>query len=119
MYTRETINELNMLSKEVFGSSSKWKKMVEKGVPELITEDTSRFNEKGEKEVVKTPKMFVGPNGGELYQSSLNRYTVESVKEFMLGVLVKRKSFEESIKKQKEENLAKQEALKNATGSSL
>ena len=42
-YSREVIEEMNALSLETFGTKSKWKKMVEKGVAELIEEDTKKL----------------------------------------------------------------------------
>jgi hypothetical protein len=123
MYSRETIDELNALSKAVFGTSSKWKKIIEKGVHTLYDEDTTRVNTNGTKETVKTARLHVGKNGGELPEYYLNRYTTESVKEFMLNVLVQRQRLQELLKKQKEDEdlkkeLAKQ-TLEESSGSSV
>ena len=82
-YSREVIEEMNALSLETFGTKSKWKKMVEKGVAELIEEDTKKLTMKDGKEVVetvKTPLMHVGSSGGELHQSTLRRYTSKKPK---------------------------------------
>ena len=114
MYDRKTIDELNQLSKEVFGSSSRWRKLVERGSLELIQEDTTRLKHDGTKETVKTPLMYVGPNGGELPQSQLVRYTVETIKEKMLSLKAQREQFFEMIKKQQEEQKAAKEAAEAA-----
>ena len=125
MYNRETIEEMNELSTETFGTKSKWKKMVEKGVAELIEEDTKKLTMKDGKEVVETvkmPSMHVGINGGELHKSVLKRYTVEEAKEFMLLVKDRRAQVQAAIKRieeqQKAEAAAKAEAEK-ASGTAV
>lgn len=121
MYSREVIKEMNALSKAVFGSSSKWRKMVEKGVHELIEEDTTKLtikDGKEEKENVKTAKMHVGSNGGELHQYTLKHYTVEEAKEFLLTVLDRRTQLQEAIKRLEEQKKA-QEDLKQAVGEAI
>lgn len=125
MYSRETVNELNALSKEVFGSTSKWRKMMEKGVAELVEEDTKKLVIKDGKEVtetVKTPKLYVGKSGGELHQHILKRYTVEEVREFMLMVKDRREQMKQAMKlaeeHRKAEAAAKQVA-ERASGSSI
>jgi hypothetical protein len=110
----QEIQELNQLSKEVFGSSSRWRKLVDRGVQELVEEDTTRLSPDGAKETVKTPKMYVGPNGGELPQSQLVRYTPETIKEKMLSLKAQREQFLEKIKKQQEEQKAAKEAAETA-----
>jgi inorganic pyrophosphatase/exopolyphosphatase len=125
MYSREVINEMNALSKEVFGTTSKWKKMVEKGVAELVEEDIKKLSIKDGKEVteiVKTPKLRAGPGGGELHQSTLKRYTVEEAREFLLLVKDRRTQVQAAIKRieeqQKVEKAAKEEAEK-ASGTAV
>lgn len=125
MYSREVINELNALSKEIFGSTSKWKKMIELGVPELIQEDTKKLtvvDGKQETETVKTPKMHVGLNGGELHQHTLRRYTVDEVREFMLTVKDRQEQVRQMIKRIEAQNKAQEEAKRTvdkAAGSSI
>lgn len=125
MYNRETIEEMNKLSTEVFGTKSKWKKMVEKGVAELIEEDTTKLtikDGKEHKETIKMPSMHVGINGGELHKSVLKRYTVEEAKNFMLLVKDRRAQVQAAIKRieeqQKAEAAAKAEAEK-ASGTAV
>lgn len=129
MYNREQKEELDNLSLMVFGSRSKWRKMVEKGVAELQMEDTTRLNHDGTKEVVKTEKLYEGPNGGTLPHSVLKRYTPEEAKAYMLDLKAKRDNFLEMLKKQqedaqkkKDEDRAMQEtqrAVEIASGSSI
>jgi hypothetical protein len=123
MYSRETINELNALSKSVFGSSSKWKKMIDKGVPELVEEEIKKLIFKDGKEayeMVKIPTYFTGKFGNvEMAHYKLNRYTVESVKDFMLMVLERRAQVQATIKRLEEEQRAKKEALDKASGSAV
>ena len=125
MYNREQKEELDALSQAVFGSRSRWRKMVEVGVPELIQEDTTRLNRDGTSETVKTAKLYVGPNGGELPHSVLKRYTLEEAKQHMIDLKAKREAFFEMIKKQQEEAQKAKEAeeakkaVETASGSSV
>ena len=126
MYTRETINELNALSRAVFGTTSKWRKMIDSGVPELVEENTTKLtveNGKEQKETVKTAKLYTGPNGdAEIHQSTLKHYTVSEVREFMLMVLDRRKQMQDTINRLEAENNAQDAAKRvaeKASGSSI
>jgi hypothetical protein len=122
MLSRKVIEELNALSKEVFNSTSKWRKMCEKGVLTPLEEDTVRLAADGTKTTVKTPVMHVGKNDGEIPRFYLKRYTPETVREFMVGVLLKRQQFMEAIKKQQADQKAAQatkDAVSEAAGSSV
>jgi len=123
--THEQIQELNNLSMAVFRSKSKWRKMVEQGVAELVVEDTTRLTSDGTETTVKTAKMHVGAKGGEVPQYTLQRYTPESVKEFMLKVIYERQLYFDAIRKVKEkeeEDLKKElqkQAVEEASGTSV
>ncbi len=126
MYPREVINELNALSKEIFGSTSKWKKMIEKGVPELVEENTKKLTMNGTKEeyeTVKTPVLYNGPSGNaEFHQHVLKRYTVDEVREFMLMVRDRREQMKlamAQIEAQQKAQKAAKEAAERASGSSI
>lgn len=126
MYDRNVINELNQLSKEVFGSTSKWKKMVEKGVPTLMEEDTVKLTVKDgkeEKETVKTPKFYTGKDGNcEIHQYVLHRYSIPEVREFMLTVKDRQEQVRQAIKKIEEQQKAHAEAkatAEKASGSAI
>lgn len=116
MYTRKVINELNALSKEVFGSSSRWKKIVERGVPELMTEEITEYvpDENGgegtTRQVTRPIKRHDGAN-----QSIVKRHTVESVRELMLKRRVEIAEVMAKIQqaqKEEEEKKAAQELAK-------
>lgn len=76
---RKTREELNELSKRVFGASSRWQKLVDKGVNEPFERDRE----------VMVPSL----NGGVKKQvftdrkSVVRRYSVEEVKALMLRLL--------------------------------
>jgi hypothetical protein len=124
-YSRETVNELNALSKEVFGTTSKWKKMIDMGVTEPVMEDTKRLtlkDGKEEYETVKTQKTHIGPNGAELPLFNLHHYDVDSVKEFMLGILVQRIQIRQAIERAKEEKAKetlRQQITEQASGTAV
>ena len=76
--TRETLNKL---SKEVFGSSSKWQKLVNDGFVETFTREREA--------------MIPGKNGPRMKTFTdeklvTRRYTVEEVTQVMLDILKKR-----------------------------
>jgi hypothetical protein len=121
MYSREIRQELDLLSKEVFGSRTKWRRMVEQGVVEPVLEDTTRYvpdpdSKNGEDyktEVVKTNVTHHGPNGGELNMHTIKRYTVEEIKQYMLDRKKQTAELMALIRKNREEQRAKEEAAKN------
>ena len=112
MYNRKLIDELNELSKEVFGSKSRWRKLVDRGSAEVVMEDTTRLHADGSKETVQTPVMHVGANGGEVQQQQLVRYTPESIKEKMLFMKKQRDEMFATLLKQQEDQKAAKEGLK-------
>lgn len=118
MYDRNVINELNALSKEVFGSTSKWKKMIEKGVPELVEEDIKKMSLVDGKEVtetVKIPVFYTGRRGDqEIHQHTLKHYTVESVREFMLMAKDRQDQVRQAIKRIEAQQKAQAEAKATA-----
>jgi hypothetical protein len=71
-------HELNALSKQVFGTSSRWQKIVQNGVSEPYSRD---------REV-----MVPGPNGIQKKtftdtKNVIRRYTVDEVRTLMQGIL--------------------------------
>jgi len=132
MVDYKTRQELNALSKEVFGSSSKWQKLVTKGYSELITEEveeyvpgeTDKDGVVGEGSTRKVQIPVKLPNGA--HQSVWKYHTPESVKTHMverkrqleeLRALVEKMKAEEKAKKDQEE-LTKQ-VQAEASGSAL
>jgi hypothetical protein len=119
MYSRETINELNQLSKEVFGSTSRWRKLVEEGEQRLVTEQITQFdpeanNGEGEEKKVTIASLHHSTNGGKLYKHYLHRYTTETVKELMIAVKAKREEFMVQLKQQQIDQQAAKEATAEA-----
>lgn len=128
MYNAEVKKEMDKLSLEVFGTKSRWRKMVEQGVAELIEEDTTRlFIKDGveNKETVKTPLMHEGANGGQMLQFQLKRYTMEEVKEKLIFLKTQRDNFLSALKKQQEDEKTAKElekaktVVQTASGSSI
>src|SRR5579859_7420625 len=109
--SRQVKEELNALSKEVFGSTSRWQKLINNGHPELITEEVTEFvpgptdDDPGMERKVQVP--VKNPNG--TYRSTLKRYTVESVREYMLERKKQLDEIKARIKQHQEEQKAKQE----------
>lgn len=114
---RELRNELDTLSKQVFGVSSKWKKLVESGVTEMITEEKTEMvpGENGAEPTEQKLQVPVkAPNGAIQYR--VKRFTVEGILEFMRERKklidqineMNRKNREAAEAKQKQEQLAKQ-----------
>lgn len=109
MVDRKTRLELNALSKDVFGVSSKWQKLVEKGYLEEVTEEVTETvpaEKEGDAPTTKTVRVPVlTASGGK--QSVLKRYTVDSVREFLLERQKSLNILRALLKKQHEEKLAK------------
>lgn len=122
MYNRKTINELNALSKQVFGSTSKWKKMIEMGVTEPLLEDTKHLTiDKDGKEQTQMIKTNV-LHKDHIPLSRLKHYTVESVREFMLTILDRRKQVEDTINRleaQKKTDAATKYVQETASGTAI
>lgn len=111
--------ELDALSKEVFGTSSRWQKLVNKGYDELVTEEvteTTPAEKEGDEPTKKQVQVPVLTASGAK-QYVRKHHTVESVKEF-LGVqkiqldLVRKQiaQLQEEAKAKQEEEKAKKEA---------
>lgn len=119
---RKTKEELNALSKSVFGTTSKWRKMMELGVSEIVQEDTKKLvvkDGKEEYETIKTPVM----HKDQLVVNRLKRYTIDEVREFMLMVKDRQEQFREAMKRVEEEQkakaAAKQTVAEEASGSAV
>lgn len=116
MTDRKTRNELDTLSKDVFGSSSRWQKLVTKGYTEQVTEEVTETvpsDKEGEPPTTKQVSVPVKTAFGA-FQSVTKYHTIESVKEFLLEQKAKLDSIRAQIAKQREEALAKQKAEEDA-----
>lgn len=110
--TRAEKEELKALSKEVFGASSRWVKMIEKGEAELITEETTEYvpNPEDESKEGTTRKVNVPVKRDDgAFQFTTKRHTVDSVKQYMLDRKKKIEEIRAEIKKQQDEARAKRE----------
>lgn len=76
---------LDHLSKEVFGASSRWQKLIDKGYTELVTEEVTETvpAEKEGDEPTKRQVQVPVLNKFGAQQFVTKRYTIESVMEFM------------------------------------
>ena len=108
MVNRELKQELNELSKEVFGSSSRWHKLVTQGYAELLTEEVTEFvpgekeGDEGTTRKVSVPKLHKG-----IKQSVTRFHTVESVHELMKARKAMLDQIRAEMKKAQEEKEAK------------
>lgn len=93
----KTVQELNALSLKAFGSSSRWHKLVNKGVPQLYERD---------REVMIVVE-GTGKLGKNLYTDQkvmIKRYTVEEVRTLMVKTIENK---EKAIKEAEEAAIAK------------
>lgn len=109
--TRQEREELNALSKEVFGVSSKWQKLVNKGYSKLITEETTEYvpgatdNDEGTTRKVQVP---VKRKDGA-HQSTTQHHTLASVRQYMLERKEMLEKIRAEMKRQQDEKKAKEE----------
>lgn len=107
---KETREELTALSKEVFGSTTKWKKILDEGTIELVTRKTTQKvkNAAGieEDQEITVPVLMNG-----VRQFTSKYFTLETLKEFMLDLKVKRDEFVKMIEEQQK---AQKEAAEKA-----
>lgn len=109
--TREEKNELKTLSKDVYGASSRWQKLVNKGYAKLVTEETTEYvpgkdeNEEGTTRKVQIP--VKRKDGAHQYVHTY--HTVDSIKTEMVDRKEKLDQIRAIMKKQREDAMAKQE----------
>lgn len=110
MYPRETKERLDKLSKEVFGATSRWRKLVEKGYSEQVMDELDDIvpGENGEPDTVKQVKVAHRRADGA-YMHVHKRHTLESVEAWMLDLKKKRDEFLAMIEKQRQEQEAKRQ----------
>jgi hypothetical protein len=109
--TRNEREELNALSKEVFGATSRWQKLSNKGYSELLSEEVTELVPGEKEEDEGTTKQTRVPikraDGG--FQSVTKHHTVESVKEYMLQRKEQLNLIRAELKRQQDEAKAKKE----------
>lgn len=116
MIDRMTRLELNALSKDVFGTSSRWQKMVDKGYKEQVTEEvTETVPAEKEGDAPTTRQVWVPvKNSGGSFMYVIKRHTVETVLAYMVEQKIKLDALRDQIKKQYEAKLAEQKATEEA-----
>jgi len=111
MPTRQENEEMSALSLEVFGSKSKWRKVLENGETTAVLEDAAVLSKDGKtiEGTKKVQTMHIGPNGGEIPKFTVIRYTVETLKARMEEMKAERDKVMAAIAKFQEEQKAAQE----------
>ncbi len=111
MITRKEKDELNTLSKDVFGISSKWQKLVDKGYSELVIEEkeeTVPAEKEGDTPTTRKVHVPVLKNGAKQYVTK--RHTVESIRDYMLNQKTQLDGIRQMIRDQQEAAQAKERA---------
>lgn len=111
--TRVERKELDLLSKDVFGASSRWQKLIDKGYDELVTEEveeTVPAEKEGDEPTKRTVRVPVKVDGANRYVRKY--HTIESVLEFMVEQKKQLDIFRAQLAKQRDELMAKIEAEK-------
>jgi hypothetical protein len=106
--TRTDREVLNTLSKEVYGSSSRWGKIVRNGVVELVTQELSEIvpGVDGAPDTETVVKVPVKRDDGAL-QSTVKHYSVEDVRVLMTERKVKLDEFKALTEKNRKEVAAR------------
>ena len=109
--TRIEREELNSLSKDVFGASSRWQKLVNNGYAKLVTEEVTELvpGKTDEEEPTERKVQVPVKNANGTYRSTLTRYTVDSIKEHMVERKKQLDEIRAAIKKSQDEARAKKE----------
>lgn len=115
--TRAERDELNALSKDVYGASSRWQKLIKLGYAKLVTEETTELVPgKDETEEATTRKVQVPVlTSYGAKQSQMTYHTVDSIRTEMLERKVKLDEYRAVIKKMQDEARAKKEQEKLAS----
>jgi hypothetical protein len=107
--TRAEREELNALSKEVFGASSRWQKLVTNGYSELVTQQVIEEVPAEKAGDAPTTREVTAPllRADGARQSVTKYHTVESIRAYMVERKAKIEEIRAAIKKQQEEARAK------------
>ncbi len=107
---KKTRLELNALSKECFGTASKWQKLVDKGYDELVTElvtETVPAEKEGDEATTREVQVPVRTATGGT-QLVRKYYDVNGIYEFMMEHKKRLEVLRAQIQAQREQHLAKQ-----------
>jgi hypothetical protein len=118
MLPRSQIEELNVLSKEVLGVSSKWRKLMDKGETTLAMEETTVYDPEapeGEQEKKQmVPLYHHTAKGNKMLKYEIKRYaTFDAVKARLLEI----REAKENLRKILEEQRVQQEEAKKLEAS--
>lgn len=108
--------ELDKLCKEIFGVSSRWQKMV-KGVSELVTKTVEEVvpGDKGAPDTTKEVQVpLLTVNGSKQYRTKF--YTLEEVKNLLLGLKKTRDEYMEKAKQAQEQIALDKKIQQEAAG---
>lgn len=107
--SREFRMELNALSKEVFGVSSRWQTILKKGTSQLVTKkviETVPGKEGEEPTTKEVDQAVLTPHGAKVF---VQKYpTLEELHETMLNYKIQLDAIKAQMKKQEEEKIAKE-----------
>jgi hypothetical protein len=109
--TKVERKELALLSKDVFGSSTRWEKLIYKGYDELVTEEKEETippEKEGDESTTRKVKVPVLLNGSKHYVRKY--HTVESVLEYMVEQKKQLDTLRAQINQQRQELIAKIDA---------
>lgn len=110
--TRKEREEMKALSKEVFGSTSRWKTILDKGLKELTTRTVVETvpGEDGVEDTTKESKQPILYGNNNVRQFHMRYFQdLDELKLFMLDIKTKRDAFYEQLRKMQEEEQAKKE----------
>lgn len=114
MISKKERKELDELSKNVFGSSSRWQKLMGKGYTELVTKEvveTVPPEKEGDEPTTKTVQVPVKTEFGA-DQYVVKYHTVESVKKYMEEQKELLENIRSQIQKLQEDQIKLQEEQK-------
>jgi hypothetical protein len=110
---RNQREELKALSREVFGAANRWQKLVEHGYQEPLTETATEYvpgEKEGDEGTVRQIQVPV-KHEGKVPMQVTKRYTVDSIREYMLERKKMLEMVREQMKKNQEEAKAKEALL--------
>ena len=113
---REKREELNALSKDVFGTASRWQKLVSKGYTALQAVEEQEVvpaDKEGEEPTVRTVDVPVlTENGAKQY--AVEYHTVDSIREFLVAQKTQLDAIRKQLKEQQEKALSDKKAEEQA-----
>lgn len=107
--------ELDLLSQDIFGSSSRWQKLVDKGYDEIVTEEVietipaEKEGDEPKKQIVHKPVLERG-----VHKLVRKFHTIESVLEYMVEQKKQLDALRAQLEQKKKEFFEKIEADKAA-----